>query len=630
MTSVSLTDDLPAAPRGPSRGRRAALAFLLGLVVTVGTGGAGLAAFGQAYAGRVLPGVTAGGVDLAGLSPDAARRALEARWTGLAAGSILLRTPAGERTIGYAEIGRAVDAAAMVDAALALGRGGAGVGAVVDAPRTALRGAEVPLAVALDEARLADALAAVAATVDEAPRDAALSVMAEGTWRLVPSRPGRALDRDALAAAVRAALADPAAPGQLVVDAPLVSVDPAITTPEAVTARAAAERMAVDLPIVFGEERWDVPAARILSLVRFAPTVDGGLAAVVDVGGLEGLLETIRKDVDQLPRDARYLVGRDGTIVGVEAAVDGRTLDVAATRSRIVDALMGRQDREVVDEVQPAVAVTPPALTTEEAEATAPRMVEISRWRTYFPISEKNGFGANIWIPSTILDGYVVKPGATFDFLKAIGPITRDAGYLPGGAIIDGRTDPQGALAGGICSCSTTLFNAAMRAGFKMGARRNHYYYIDRYPVGLDATVFISSSGSVQTMSWTNDTAYPVLIRGINTRSGTKGWVTFVLYSVPTGRVVELSEPVIKNVRPATDTVEYTSSLPAGTRKRLEFPVDGMEVWVTRTVTRDGVVIHRNTWYSRYARMTGLTLIGTGGSSPAPTATPAATPAPSP
>ena len=72
-------------------------------------------------------------------------------------------------------------------------------------------------------------------------------------------------------------------------------------------------------------------------------------------------------------------------------------------------------------------------------------------------------------------------------------------GLREGGAIINGRTEPQGALAGGICSCSTTLFNAALRAGFEMGARRNHYYYIDRYPLGLDATVFISGSGSVQT-----------------------------------------------------------------------------------------------------------------------------------
>ena len=92
-----------------------------------------------------------------------------------------------------------------------------------------------------------------------------------------------------------------------------------------------------------------------------------------------------------------------------------------------------------------------------------------------------------------------------------------------------------------------------------MGARRNHYYYIDRYPLGLDATVFKSGSGSVQTMSWTNDTDYPVLIRGYKIKNGSKGYVRFELYSVPTGRRVVIGNPTIKNVRRATDTVQYTT-----------------------------------------------------------------------
>ena len=68
--------------------------------------------------------------------------------------------------------------------------------------------------------------------------------------------------------------------------------------------------------------------------------------------------------------------------------------------------------------------------------------------------------------------------------------MTYARGYRDGGAILNGRTEPTGALAGGICSCSTTLFNAAARAGLEILERANHYYYIDRYPTGLDATVW--------------------------------------------------------------------------------------------------------------------------------------------
>ena len=39
--------------------------------------------------------------------------------------------------------------------------------------------------------------------------------------------------------------------------------------------------------------------------------------------------------------------------------------------------------------------------------------------------------------------------------------------------------------------------------------------------------------------------------------------------------------------------------------------MDGKDVWVTRTV-RDaaGKVIHQETYYSHYARITGVTLVG--------------------
>ena len=67
----------------------------------------------------------------------------------------------------------------------------------------------------------------------------------------------------------------------------------------------------------------------------------------------------------------------------------------------------------------------------------------------------------------------------------------------------------------------------------------------------------------------------------------------------------------MKNVRRATDTVQTTSTLAPGVRKRIEYPVDGKDVWVTRTV-RDsaGKVIHQETYYSHYARITGVTLVG--------------------
>ena len=158
------------------------------------------------------------------------------------------------------------------------------------------------------------------------------------------------------------------------------------------------------------------------------------------------------------------------------------------------------------------------------------------------------------------------------------------------------------ALAGGICAASTTLFNAAARGGLQVVARQPHWYYITRYPLGLDATVSDS-----QTMRFRNDTAHPVLIKS----HASPGVVQFEIWSVPNGRTVTWSKPHVTNVVRGYDSVRYTSALAPGQTKRIEYPVDGKDVVVTRTV-RDarGRVINRDTFVSHYHRMVGVTLIG--------------------
>jgi hypothetical protein len=56
--------------------------------------------------------------------------------------------------------------------------------------------------------------------------------------------------------------------------------------------------------------------------------------------------------------------------------------------------------------------------------------------------------------------------------------------------------------------------------------------------------------------------------------------------------------------------VVYTTSLAPGVRKRVEYPVDGKDVWRTVTVYENGKIIHQTTYYSHYARITGITLVG--------------------
>jgi len=102
-----------------------------------------------------------------------------------------------------------------------------------------------------------------------------------------------------------------------------------------------------------------------------------------------------------------------------------------------------------------------------------------------------------------------------------------------------------------------------------------------------------------------------VLIRGYQIRAGGTGWVKFALFSVPTGRRVSFATSRRRNLRYASDIVQYSSALAPGLRQRVEYPVDGFNVTAVRTVRdRHGKVIHHDVYYSNYARITGIVLVG--------------------
>jgi vancomycin resistance protein YoaR len=626
----------PAAMSGRLRWLpRFALAFVLGLAVALALGAAALYGYGQQYQGRVLPGVRAAGVDLSGLDPATATDLLERSLAGYGEGHVVVDAGVTSFAVSYADFGRRVDAATMVADAMTVGRGGSPVDQAVAEIRTVVRGIDLPVRITLDQERLVRRVSAGLWALERAPGDSTISFAPAG-YAVVPATMGRTYDATTAAAAALEQVASVDAPAEVVVPVAPEVVNPAIDDTDTMIARVRADRMVGDVTLVDGDESWTLDAKTVRGWLSFGTTADGRIEPTADAQKIEASLSAIAAEVDRPARNAGFVVAKGGAISGVTASRNGRTLDPKATADRVMAVLAARAAAQAEPRLEPALSVKKPALTTAEAEQAAPLMKRISTWTTWFPISDHNGYGANIWIPAGDIDGYTLAPGETFDFWKAIGPVTYERGYRNGGAIINGRTEPQGALAGGICSCSTTLFNAALRAGLDMGARRNHYYYITRYPLGLDATVYKSGSGSVQTMSFTNDTDSPILIRGIDTRNGSKGYVRFDLYSVPTGRTVSFSKPVVKNVKPATTRTVYTASLRPGAREQTEYPADGKDVWVTRTV-RDasGKVVHQETYYSHYARVDGIILVGKGTTtstppgSPKPSPTPTPSPAPS-
>jgi vancomycin resistance protein YoaR len=237
-------------------------------------------------------------------------------------------------------------------------------------------------------------------------------------------------------------------------------------------------------------------------------------------------------------------------------------------------------------------------------------MKVIGKWTTTFYPSGSNGDGDNIRRPANLLNGDVIGPGQQFSFLDLVSPITLANGYAMGGVIVGGRSEHSGAIGGGICSASTTMFNAAFLAGLQIDERHAHFYYIDRYPVGLDATVYSNGGDSTWDLKWTNDTPNPILIVSF-TQGGSDSWVTVALWSLPLNRTITWSGGQKANVSVATDSTVYTTKLAPGKWGRQEYPSDGFDTSVTRTVLDPSLkVVHNDTWTSHYARVDGIFLKG--------------------
>ncbi len=609
MTTTTETE-LPAVLDSSRRVSwpRVLIAFLIGLTVALVLAGAALFAYERAHLGKIGAGVHAGSVDLSGLTRDQAAARLTAAYAGFSQGQLSIVLPAVTTTVTYADLGRHVDVNAMLDAALAVGRSGSPVQRVADEIRTAIRGADIAPVVTFDRTTLANSLARLAGALATGPMDASIQPSAAG-FVATSSGDGRTLQTDPLTRQVILALGSAQAPAQQSIDVSpeFMPIAPAISSSQASKAAAAANGQISPIVLVHGKDSWTIPATTVASWLVVGTSADGTYGVQADPARVVATLNGLARKISRKAVDASFLVGKNNKVVGVIAGKDGRSLDVASSLG-LIQTLLDQRAAGVAspNPISPVILAISPNLTTAAATSAAPQMRAISSWTTYYSPGAHNGNSANITIPAMAIDGTIVASGATFNFWKTVGEVSLAKGYKLGGAIINGHSVEGKTIGGGICSTSTTLFNAALRAGLQMGARMNHYYYISRYPKGLDATVF-QDGGSVQNMTFTNDTPYPILIRTY----ARPGIVRFTMYSIPTGRTVTLSAPIVKNYIKGYTVVEYTKSLKVGQFQQIEYPADGQDVWVTRTVRdQNGKVLHVDTFFSHYARMVGIILKG--------------------
>ncbi len=238
--------------------------------------------------------------------------------------------------------------------------------------------------------------------------------------------------------------------------------------------------------------------------------------------------------VNHGPKNARFGEGVDGSIVATEESEDGTNIDESSTVSAIEEAIRSGSSVAHIP-----VRVEKPEITSDDLETLGIREV-IAEGVTNFAGSPKNRIH-NIKRALQQFQGIIVRPNEEFSFVSHLGEVDGEHGYLPELVIKYNKTEPE--FGGGICQVSSTVFRAAVNAGFKITARKNHAYPVRYYkPYGMDATIYIPNPD----LRFINNSGNAILI--LSSVEGTK--LTFRFYGTKDGRSVEIDGPHILESNP--------------------------------------------------------------------------------
>jgi vancomycin resistance protein YoaR len=328
----------------------------------------------------------------------------------------------------------------------------------------------------------------------------------------------------------------------------------------------------------------------------------GGAAryqVVLNTGTLRTFMENLAPSLQVGSKMPRFTFNDETHQLEVlEHAVIGRSLDVEATIQTINTKLAeGEHNISLVFVEQKPAA-------TDSSTAESMGIKELIHSETSYFYGSGASRVQNITTAASRFHGVLVAPGETFSMANALGDISLDNGYAEA-LIIYGNQTIKG-VGGGVCQVSTTLFRAAFFTGFPIPERHAHAYRVLYYEkvagnkintnfAGLDATVFVP----LVDFKFTNDTPYWLLMETyVNPGAST---ITWKFYSTSDGRTVDYTTTGLTNITPPPDPIyKENPNLPKGEIKQVDWKVEGADVNIHRTVTRDGNVYLEDSFFTRF------------------------------
>ena len=429
------------------------------------------------------------------------------------------------------------------------------------------------------------------------PKPRRAQVVARSSFRVIPARPGDAVDPAQLAAS----LAQASLAGVRTLTPALTHVEPELTTVAAEAAVAEAQEL-VDEPVTLefkGEDVGTLAPARLAKLLRFRPDRDR-FDVSFHPGRLAKAVEPMLAPWRTRAVNARFAVA--GKKVRIRPSRPGLTVDGRWAADSVAAAAAAPTHRASLRLKQIRAD-----LTTREAEQLGIRE-QISTFTTDMGTSSSNRIH-NVQLMANYIDGTVIEPGDTFSFNDRVGPRTVERGFREGQMIIGSLLLP--AIGGGVCQTATTLFNNAFELGLPIVERHNHSFYISHYPMGRDATVSWGGPDFV----FKNDLKTGILIK---TRY-TSTTLTFSFYGTDPGRRVVASTGERTNWRAPQTTYALDPYAPPGSVRTVAGSnQSGFDVTVTRKVFERGELVRQDATTSNYIAVGPTAIYGPGRSIPGP------------
>ena len=555
------------------RRRRRAIVIGTGLIAL-----AAVAALGSTRDG-IPAKVSVGGVDVGGLSEEAARSRLAEYSRTVLQGRVRVTTPQAPSLALEVTAATLASRPRLDEAIDAAGTARGRFGRVL--ARVGLAGRkEVPLRFVLRAGAVTRLVQSAQAEIGRKPVSATVSVK---NIQIVttPAKPGRVVDTTVLAAR----LATLPATAEL----PVRAARPPGDDDDAARARDLALRiLATPHEVTLDQGSAIITARAARQALRF-PLRKDTIAVELDADVLRSLLVGPLAVDEHPPSDARLEIRGDR--VAVIPSRPGRRLDARALSTAIVAA-------PEAPTVAATIATAKPKFTTAAAKALGIKE-KVSEFTTPYRCCQPRV--TNIQRAAQILDGTIIPAGNRFSLNDALGERTSGRGFVMAPTIAAGELVES--VGGGVSQVATTTYNAAFFAGLELQAHTPHEFYISRYPMGREATI----SWRQPDLVVRNDWSAAILM---SVRAGSSG-ITVAFYSSKLGRRVETTTGQPTN-RTKPKTIERKKpDLPPGTRKVIQSAgPGGFAISYTRKVYRNTTLKRDETFRWNYRPENAIVEVG--------------------